>query len=187
MIKTDRDAFEFIKNALLQQQEKSMNSQNDCVYRGYSESSLEEIHDEAYELAYQDFIRNGGDAKDFSPDDHGFNEILGELISETLDNTKPNLRCAVGHIIADRYYDPYLEGKVIDPSDNECIVTEAVKYSQPDWESLFSCVEKDRLNSISLLKRLQALHDTENPESWPQGLDEIEKNFIGNSYLSPIL
>lgn len=75
-----------------------------------------------------------------------------------------NLRCAVGHIIDDKYYHEELENK----SASDDRVLEAIVKSNPDWS--MDGVSKD------LICKLQTIHDILIPEDWSVAFDE--KNWL---------
>lgn len=107
-IKSDLDAFNYVVEALLKQKDKSMNNSEDCQYRGFLYSKVEDAMEKA-------LIGEDGDF------DHDlYLNLLYELNAEA--------KCAVGHLISDEHYDPDIEGKMID-SD----VMEIVKLSNPNW------------------------------------------------------
>ena len=54
LITNDREAFEFVRNHLLTQNEKSIADNLDCLYRGYSEKKIEELKVKAGEIIEED-------------------------------------------------------------------------------------------------------------------------------------
>lgn len=107
-IKTDLDAFNYVVECLLKQNDKSMNNSEDCQYRGFLFSEVDNALSEA----------TIGEDGDFD-----YDIFLNILYS--LDATA---KCAVGHLISDEHYDDHIEGKMLD----EDIIT-IVKLSNPNW------------------------------------------------------
>lgn len=104
-IKTDLDAFEYVVQKLTEQNEKSMDMEETCRYRGWPQSVIEEYN----RLS--------------------FNEFVDESI-EYFAKHDATLKCAVGHLISDLFYIPEIEGEGLNHE-----VYELVKASNPDWET----------------------------------------------------
>lgn len=84
-IKTDLDAFNYVVKMLLEQNEKSIDQDETCRYRGWSNSIIEQYTKE-YEY------------------DGDYDLMTHE----------PNLKCAVGHLISDVFYTSEIEGNGLD-------------------------------------------------------------------------
>jgi hypothetical protein len=169
-IKTDKDAFLFVAKRLIEQNAKCLNEQEDCVYRGYSSSFMEQMKASAYETVYgndedkaeQD---NWGDGDDY------FNVLMAEH--------EPNLKCAAGHLILDEFYDPNIEGEGISAGN---LAEKAIIKSNPEWNYDGS--------SLEMIDVLQTVHDRRFTEDWPSLLEKLEQwfdedgTYITNSVLS---
>lgn len=158
VITNDYEAYLFIKNHLLNQGEKAMNSGEDCQYRGYKEETLDKIR--------EDSGFNGSDYDDQAYD------LFYDLLAEV----KPDASCAVGCLILDQFYDQNLEGTVIELENG---ILDAVKKSNPVW--------KITENSFRLLQTLQHIHDGKQVEDWGVHLDNLEQFFDGyNDFISQV-
>lgn len=148
VITNDYEAYRFIKNHLLTQGEKAINTGEDCQYRGYKEATLDRVKEESgfYSLDY---------------DDQAY-ELFYDLLAET----KPDAMCAVGCLILDKFYDQNFEGRVL---ENDTEILEAVKKSNPVW--------KITENSYTMLRILQSIHDGKMTHEWPMYLENIELSF----------
>lgn len=154
LITNDREAFEFVRNHLLTQNEKSIADNLDCLYRGYSEAKIEELKVKAGEIVAEDEEEYIWE----SDKDQVFLDLLAEI--------NPDSKCAVGCIILDDFYNSEMEGKTIEPDE---WVWDAVVKSNPVW--------KMTDNSLQMLKRLQAIHDGNNPEQWEVELSRLNSDF----------
>jgi hypothetical protein len=110
IITNDYEAFKHIKNSLILQGEKSMNADNDCAYRGYSEFILNEAKKEAGDI-------------------DGIGDYDSDLFYDFLCNQPTTLACAAGFLMSDRLYDDYLEGQTVDSPH-----IDVIKESNPLWE-----------------------------------------------------
>lgn len=106
-IKTDLDAFNYVAEELLKQNDKSMNNTEDCQYRGFLYSQVENAMSEATT----------------DTDDFDYDVFLDVLYSENA-----TAKCAVGHLISDDLYDDSIEGTLLDE-----YIVDIVKQSNPDW------------------------------------------------------
>jgi hypothetical protein len=106
-IKTDLDALNFVVDALIQQNDKSMNNDEDCQYRGFLYSEVEKA-----------MIEATTDDDDF---DHDI--FLNILLSQDA-----KAKCAIGHLISDDDYDNNIEGTGLDEE-----IMDIVRKSNPDW------------------------------------------------------
>lgn len=104
MITNDYEAYLFVQKHLLETMEKSMDGNNDCVYRGHKESTITEILDISE-----------------NPDD------LKWLLSKTIFDAK----CAAGCLISDEYYKSVFEGRLVEKGT---LVWESIAMSHPKWE-----------------------------------------------------
>ena len=71
--------------------------------------------------------------------------------------------CAVGCLITDDMYDPYLEGESVDA----CEVIEVLN-------PILGVNEKKREQKLALLRRLQYVHDDHRAENWAAQLAKIK-------------
>jgi len=111
MLKTDEGVFEFVKQHLINQGQKSVENEdidhNSCRYRG-----------------------------------------------------EENLKCAVGCLIEDHFYDPDMERKEITHDFVKVIVRQSLPNWKPNWD---------------MLQDLQELHDEHEPEEWEFRLEKLEE------------
>jgi hypothetical protein len=169
-IKTDKDAFLLVAKRLIEQNAKCLNEQEDCVYRGYSSSFIEQIKASAYETVY-------GNDEDKAEQDHWYDgdDYFRVLMSETV----PNLKCAAGHLILDEFYDSDIEGEAISSGN---LAEKAIIRSNPEWNY-------DGF-SLKMIETLQTVHDNRFTEDWPSLLKKLEQwfdedgTYIPNSILS---
>jgi hypothetical protein len=142
-ITKDIEAFSFISEALLKQNEKSMGISDECAYRGFSESLRNEI-------SSMSDINIHALSEEEEDDIYEYYELMRNMLAESL----PDLKCAVGHIISDSWYDSDIENNDVSmPS-----VLSAVENSNPDWNITGS--------SIAMLKALQRVHDSRHVSDW---------------------
>lgn len=106
-IKTDLDAFNYVAESLLRQNDKSMNNEEDCQYRGFLYSQVEKAMTKA-------ITEN---------DDFDHDAFLDILYSQNA-----MAKCAIGYLISDENYDQDIEGKGLDED-----IVEIVRQSNPDW------------------------------------------------------
>jgi hypothetical protein len=152
LITNDREAFEFVRNHLLTQNEKSIADNLECMYRGYSEAKIEELKVKAGEIVEEEEIEWEAD-KD---------QVFLDLLTEA----NPESKCAVGCLILDDFYSYGMEGKTIEPDE---WVWDAVVKSNPVWKMTDS--------SLQLLKKLQSIHDGTYPEQWEVELSRLNSDF----------
>lgn len=168
-ILTDLDAFEFVKNELLEQYTKSINEGGDCQYRGYTLAQLDSIQDEADMIARENFE---GDADDID-NDLSFQEALSIVMNDLfVDKYSPTIACAAGHLIDDSLYDPDIEGKILDIQFDDCPVAELIQKSHPNW----AYTE----HSHKMVRRLQMIHDSKEPENWEVSFSKMNIDFDEN-------
>lgn len=136
-LKTDKDVFDYITNNLLQQNERCIQAETNetCGYRGYRKADLNKKSREIFNM-------------DFDSLDE-YDEML--ICTEELDF---NLKCAVGFVIEDSFYDGNIEGNTVEDE----IVKEIVIKSLPNW------VRNN--NSFGMLRMLQSTHDFNDPIHW---------------------
>jgi len=152
LITNDREAFEFVRNHLLTQNEKSIADNSECLYRGYSEAKIEELKVKAGEIVEEEEIEWEAD-KD---------QVFLDLLTEA----NPESKCAVGCLILDDFYTYEMEGKTIEPDE---WVWDAVVKSNPVWKMTDS--------SLQLLKKLQSIHDGSHPDHWELMLSQMNSDF----------
>jgi len=117
MLKTDEGVFEFVKQHLINQGQKSLQhieteddhltKHNSCRYRGIQ-----------------------------------------------------NLKCAIGCLIEDDFYDPDMEQRDIGSDFVKIIVRQSLPNWKPNWD---------------MLQDLQELHDECDPEEWENKLEKLEE------------
>lgn len=78
---------------------------------------------------------------------------------------KDGLKCAVGCLIPDEFYNPALEGKTVE-------------------HEMVQDVLKDITNELDLLWSLQSIHDWEAVDTWEEQFAEIA-NYNGLEYKEP--
>lgn len=103
----DLDAFNFVAMNLIEQNDKSMNENDECQYRGYPQSVLQSI-----------VVRCS------SNEEIDYDELTNLLANEPID-----AKCAVGHLISDAIYSYDLEGKLVDEE-----ILDIVQQSHPEWK-----------------------------------------------------
>lgn len=84
--------------------------------------------------------------------------------------SKSGLKCAVGCLIADEYYHPELEGGSVYNLD----VVVAVMATIDPLQTL-PIVEREEI--ARLLRHLQKIHDSFEPETWPMHLVDLASKF----------
>lgn len=88
-----------------------------------------------------------------------------------LEKDGKHLRCAVGCLIHKRHYDKSLENSTANQDD----VRDAIKASNPNWKMT------DR--SVTMLNRLQWIHDAKDTDEWARCLKETSREFTrGKQY-----
>lgn len=148
LIKTDLDAFNYISEQLIKQNKVSMDMDYSCSYRGYSDELF--FESTGYEKVF--FLENAYQNSETNID---VNKVYEDLLSN-----KPDLKCAVGHLISDDYYHMTIEGlNVFNPE-----LCELVQGSNPEW--------KIEDSSKVMMVLCQRIHDTEDPSLWPKVMNE---------------
>lgn len=155
LITNDYEAFLFVKNHLLTQNAKAMNDSDDCQYRGYSDTTLNVVREEASLLAREQ-VEDWVDTEDLQVD----------LFYDILPTKNCDAMCAVGCLILDQFYDESMEGSAIEPNEE---VLNSVVRSNPAWK----ITEK----SFIMLKKLQQIHDGMPVRDWETALAVISQNF----------
>jgi len=79
------------------------------------------------------------------------------------------LKCAIGHLIPDKFYIPEIENISVDAALD---ILERKSASHYDWVT-----ETFRSVDYDLLNRLQDVHDTTDPHHWDDELYHISKDF----------
>jgi hypothetical protein len=160
VITNDKEAFEYVKMMLLDQDEQSKDLTDNCVYRGYSADLIDKARNKAEDIITQSE----------PPDDL---DSLLEWESEILDNLiagqAPDMKCAAGWLIADSFYYDYFEGELVSQKNH---IWDAIKQSNPVWFTTN--------NSLKLVNELQNIHDSRDPSEWCGKLDDLEQYF--NAY-----
>lgn len=154
LITNDREAFEFVRNHLLTQNEKSIADNLDCMYRGYSEAKIEELRVKAGEIIEED------------EEEYVWESDRDQVFLDLLTETNPESKCAVGCLVLDDFYSYEMEGKTIEPDE---WVWDAVVKSNPVWKMTDS--------SLEMLKKLQSIHDGSNTEHWEVELSLMNSDF----------
>lgn len=159
-IKSDTEAFYFVANSLIQQGARSMRENEECAYRGHSEELKEKV------------IKSFKEDLNIDEDDwfEGNYDWDSYYQYYSMTDFKADLKCAVGHLIDDNNYSLDMEGKAI--CAEEDLVIDAIKASNKDWEIT--------LKSISMLKRLQSIHDSSTPSRWESELKKLCFNLDGS-------
>lgn len=154
LITNDYEAFLVVKEHLLNQDEKAINSEDDCQYRGYLSKTMSRIKNE---------VSDNLECDDY--DDNWSSEFYDEL-NDALNQTPFDAKCAVGVLISDQFYQEEFEGGVIDNNND---IVEAVNKSNPVW--------KITDKSFSMLQALQSIHDTGTHNDWANKLLEMNTSF----------
>ena len=153
LVINDYEAFSLIQDHLLNQKEQAKDTNDDCQYRGYKKSTIAEAQDKA-----ENFLLDS--AEEYSDEDL-FHKMFSFLEGEV-----PNAKCAVGCLISDDFYSQDFEGRTIERS---CQVWDAVKLSNPLWKMTDA--------SHEMLKKLQSVHDNNDPEDWEVLLSRFNTSF----------
>ena len=161
-IKTDKDAFNYVKSSLIEQNAKSMNDAGECQYRGFAEKTISELEDQAS-------VHCENPEKD--------SDSYFDLFREYVCNTAFDAKCAIGYLIADEYYKSEFDEYNATPMDID-LQTSLVQ-SNPNW----TINEK----SVNMLKVLQRIHDGSIVEEWEKYFNLIENDFdTDDSYIGAI-
>ena len=160
-IKTDKEAFEFAVNKLTEQGCKSLHIVNDgtCAYRGYTEKLTKEVKNEAiniYKLS-DNFL-----------DEPEVDETFWDIYEQLLGQYSYDAKCAVGHLIDDKFYDSIIEETdITNPG-----VAESVGKSNPEW----------RITSESrmMLSLMQSIHDRHDVGKWKSMFSQFSFDDNGN-------
>lgn len=155
-IKCDYDAFEYIESFLLEQKQRSIDEDSTCQYRGFDRDSMNKLQE-----FIESKIAEDGDVSQTDID--SFVSFLSK-----------DLKCAVGAIIKDEFYNYDFEGKGIADSLD---VFRAVQNSNPNWEM------SD--NSIDMLTTLQNIHDSFGVEQWEDAFLKLRDSFAENGSYIP--
>lgn len=153
-IRTDKDAFIYASRMLLEQNDKSVDSEATCMYRGFTSSLEEEISQEIKEELDKEF----GHVYDM--------DVFYELVRDALICAESNAKCAIGYLIDDQYYNYDLENRPVGDS----VVWDAVAQSNPNW------VMSDE-TSIYMMEDLQKIHDSADVNEWPDLFKEMSLKF----------
>jgi hypothetical protein len=153
LVINDYEAFCLVQDHLLNQKEPAKDTNDDCQYRGYKQSTLANAKDKA-----EDLIMDSTEEYD--------DDVIFHKMFEILEEEFPDAKCAVGCLISDDFYSQDFEGRTIERS---CHVWDAVKHSNPLWH----------MNDASheMLKKLQAVHDNNHPEDWETLLSRFSTSF----------
>ena len=152
LITNDYEAYSLVREHLLKQNAKALGENEDCQYRGYTYTKIEQLQQKAEDIANEQEIELKADRED----------IYSHLIAEE----SPDAMCAVGCLLLDEFYDLELEGKTI---EFEGVVLDAVIKSNPAW--------KITDNSLEMLKELQSIHDHAEVINWELRLSRLNANF----------
>jgi hypothetical protein len=152
LVINDYEAYMLVKEHLLNQKEAAKDTNDDCQYRGFKESTLQKAKDQAV----MEMINEGE-----------LDEREEEMrMLQILEGQYPDAKCAVGCLISDDFYKQDFEGRTIERS---CHVWDAVKLSNPLWKMTDA--------SHEMLKELQAIHDNNNPDDWEYRLLKLNASF----------
>lgn len=163
VITNDYEAFTYVRDMLLKQNEQSTDPNANCQYRGYSESLCQRIREESEEWV----INNPDEANKVSDD---FIEAEDVYFYDKIYEQPYDTKCAAGFLINDNFYQDYFEGNAVMFENSH--VWQAIKMSNPAWKATES--------SFNLVKTLQSIHDNNQPEDWRYLLAKVENNF--NNY-----
>jgi len=153
LITSDYEAYLIVKEHLLKQNAKALGENEDCQYRGYTNTKIEELKEKAEDIF--------NERKEFE-----WEADKEEFFSHLLAEESPDAMCAVGCLLLDDFYNQNLEGKLI---EFEGIVWDAIVKSNPLW--------KITDNSLAMLKELQGIHDHAEVGNWELRLSQINANF----------
>lgn len=146
----DIDIISYVKNRLIEQGDKSMDDDYSCRYRGYRQSTMDEIREHADEIASE----NNDQSSDI------YQDIYIDALNSILADTKHDAKCAIGHLISDSVYYTGIEGAGVDED-----IFELVIQSNPAWEK--------GPKAYGLIKRLQDIHDHHSVEEWKKSFDSL--------------
>lgn len=149
----DLDAFNFVTKKLLDQDCKSVNEDETCQYRGYTEETMLTIISEAQQRSNHD------------------SDYIDHLV-DVMAMTPTDAKCAVGHLISDIHYEPYIEGDGLDSS-----VFEMVQKSNPSW-----IIDAGQHSSWHMLSDLQMIHDSKPVAEWEEWFKEMRERFENGYY-----
>ena len=153
LVINDYEAYMLVKEHLLNQKEAAKDTNDDCQYRGYKESTIAEAKDKAENWIIE--------STEYYDDDAVFHKML-----EILQGEYHDAKCAVGCLISDDFYKEDFEGRTIERS---CHVWDAVKLSNPLWKMTDA--------SYEMLRELQSIHDNNNPDDWEYRLLKLNASF----------
>lgn len=159
-IKTDRDAFEYVRTKLLEQNEKAMSPDDTCAYRAHKSETHRRIKEEAKLALIQEF----GEIPS--------NDDLMYTIEQIQAETPFDAMCAVGHLIDNKYYFCDIEGEGLNQDSFRMVVK-----SNKNW---IINRDSDEDSAWSMLVRLQKIHDGFEPDRWEEEFDGINHNFDEN-------
>ena len=160
VITNDKEAFEYVKMMLLDQDEQSKDLTDNCVYRGYSADLIDKARAKA-----EGIIRDS----DSMDDQVDYYEWESEILDNLIAGQAPDMKCAAGWLIADSFYYDYFEGELVSQKNH---IWDAIKQSNPVWFTTN--------NSLKLVNELQNIHDSRDPSEWCGKLDDLEQYF--NAY-----
>lgn len=149
----DLDAFNFVTKKLLDQGCKSMNEDETCQYRGYTNETMFTMVSEAQRRSNHD------------------SDYIDHLV-DVMDITPKDAKCAVGHLISDIHYEPYIEGDGLNHT-----VFEMVQKSHPNW-----IIDHEQESSWHMLQDLQMIHDSKPVEEWEVRFEEMRERFENGYY-----
>lgn len=154
ILKTDQEVFIYVREHLLNQNEKSFYYRGTCGYRGVSKEALTSTWMMLFDTEAPD-MKDWPEVNTLSYRD-AFRVEAAEAI------TPKNLSCAIGCLISDAYYRENLENSSIENH----LVIEAVQKSAPEWS-----IED---SSLRMLSRLQHIHDKIDVDNWVEYLDNFD-------------
>lgn len=166
-LKNDKEIFEFVKDKLLKQYARSMDTDDTCRYRGLSTRTIDNLKNNLAEA-------NGLSVDEY--EDVMTNDEFYEGYLEAMCSINEDAKCAVGHLISDEFYSPNFEGETIEYGSD---IWDAVISSNPEW--------KISDNSFKLLSTLQAIHDRQRVEDWEESFKRLENDFLENGDYDPYI
>jgi hypothetical protein len=160
VVTNDKEAFEYVKMMLLDQNEQSKDLSDNCQYRGYSHDLIAKLKDKAEDIFLEEE----------SPDDSvSYLEWECGILDDLIANESPDLKCAAGWLINDSFYHQNFEGEMVHQNNS---IWMSIKRSNPLWFT--------NNNSLKLVTELQNIHDSRSEEEWFEKFNELEPYF--NAY-----
>lgn len=167
VITNDYEAFTYVRDMLIKQNEQSTDPNANCQYRGYSENLCQKIREESEEWV----VNNPDKANNLSGD---FLDAEDAYFYEKIYEQPFDTKCAAGFLINDNFYQDHFEGNAVMINSQ---IWQAIKISNPAWKTTES--------SFNLVKTLQSIHDNNQPEDWQYLLAKVGNDFNNhNDYVA---